>query len=175
MFFMRNISFYICTVGKCSLSKLCELVFGKALNKDCQMSDWEALTLSPSQINYAALDAHCLLGLLDVLLDRLGVRLESNIPSILGKTGIPYGIGVRGKYDVPGYTFRQIQEGIEVENKGEIKTNINDFEDFKLSKISKYCETISVEKIRAENRKKNAEEIKMEKQRRIRYEIIKKE
>ena len=138
--------FYL-RLGDYSLSKLCEVVLGKALNKDCQMSDWEAVKLSPSQIDYAALDAHCLLGLLDVMLDRLGIRWES---SISNGRGIPHGIGVRGKYNVPGYTFGRRQQNTEVKKKTESQTNINDCGFFDSSKIRRYCESIDIEEMAIE-------------------------
>ena len=44
-----------------SLSHLCRVSLGVGLNKGCQLSDWERRPLSVSQMEYAALDAYCLL------------------------------------------------------------------------------------------------------------------
>ncbi|XP_036141081.1 uncharacterized protein LOC105833553 isoform X2 [Monomorium pharaonis] len=52
-----------------SLSKLVELCFGQRLNKSDQFSNWELRPLRESQIIYAALDAHCLLEIYNVLAD----------------------------------------------------------------------------------------------------------
>jgi len=51
------------------LSKLVELCFGKRLDKSDQISNWELRPLRESQIIYAALDAHCLLEIYNVLAD----------------------------------------------------------------------------------------------------------
>jgi hypothetical protein len=50
-----------------SLTKACEAYLGKPLNKKEQISDWEMRPLLPTQIAYASLDAHSLLGVLSVL------------------------------------------------------------------------------------------------------------
>ena len=42
--------------GRQSLSKICEEVLGRPLNKHDRLSDWEADPLTPLQIHYAALD-----------------------------------------------------------------------------------------------------------------------
>lgn len=52
-----------------SLSKLVELCFGQKLNKSDQFSNWELRPLRESQIIYAALDAHCLVEIYNVLAD----------------------------------------------------------------------------------------------------------
>ncbi|XP_011870330.1 PREDICTED: uncharacterized protein LOC105563381 isoform X2 [Vollenhovia emeryi] len=52
-----------------SLSKLVELCFGQRLDKSDQFSNWELRPLRESQLIYAALDAHCLLEIYNVLAD----------------------------------------------------------------------------------------------------------
>lgn len=47
-----------------SLSTACQQSLGRPLNKSQQTSNWEQRPLSASQVQYAALDAHCLLGIL---------------------------------------------------------------------------------------------------------------
>ncbi|KAG8194560.1 hypothetical protein JTE90_013304 [Oedothorax gibbosus] len=49
------------------LSKLCETVLGKPLNKEERLCDWEKRPLSETQLEYAALDAYCLLQIYDKL------------------------------------------------------------------------------------------------------------
>jgi len=50
-----------------SLTKACEFYLRKPLNKKEQISDWDQRPLSMTQISYASLDAHSLLGILSVL------------------------------------------------------------------------------------------------------------
>lgn len=57
-----------------SLSEGCALHLHKELNKDERMSDWNLRPLSGAQLHYAALDAHCLLGILDDILERIGEK-----------------------------------------------------------------------------------------------------
>ena len=47
-----------------SLSKACSSLLGRPLLKEEQISDWDSVALTSNQLSYAALDAHCLLGLL---------------------------------------------------------------------------------------------------------------
>lgn len=47
-----------------SLSEACHRSLGRPLDKSQQTSNWNARPLSPAQVQYAALDAHCLLGVL---------------------------------------------------------------------------------------------------------------
>jgi ribonuclease D len=54
-----------------SLSKACEAFLGRPLLKTEQTSDWDRRPLSPAQLQYAALDAHASLALLDVALERV--------------------------------------------------------------------------------------------------------
>ena len=55
-------------LSKCqSLSKTCSVYMGRPLDKLEQISSWNARPLSSSQLNYAALDAHCCLGILSNL------------------------------------------------------------------------------------------------------------
>jgi hypothetical protein len=73
-----------------SLKSLCLAYLGRPLNKSCQLSDWNG-RLSPSQLEYASLDAHCLLALMDVSLrhyaeyratnDGARTSLELQLPS----------------------------------------------------------------------------------------------
>jgi len=53
--------------GACGLSMLCERHLGKPLSKRLQTSDWGARPLSREQVEYAALDAYCLIGLAEAL------------------------------------------------------------------------------------------------------------
>lgn len=50
-----------------SLSKICEKYLGKLLDKRVQCSDWQRRPLLEEQVVYAALDASCMLRLVDVL------------------------------------------------------------------------------------------------------------
>jgi hypothetical protein len=59
-----------------SLSDGCLLHLQKELNKDERMSDWNRRPLGNAQLHYAALDAHCLLGILDDILERIGEPLS---------------------------------------------------------------------------------------------------
>merc|ERR1712176_98992 len=54
--------------GEEGLSRMCVEVFGARLDKSCQCSDWSQRPISPSQLQYAALDAWILLPLLHHLL-----------------------------------------------------------------------------------------------------------
>jgi hypothetical protein len=59
------------------LSRLVEILLGKPLNKDRQMSNWNARPLSEAQLQYASLDAHCEVLLLDrahAVLQRIGSK-----------------------------------------------------------------------------------------------------
>ncbi|PRD29958.1 UNVERIFIED_CONTAM: Exonuclease mut-7 [Trichonephila clavipes] len=49
------------------LSKLCEIILGQPLNKEERLCDWEKRPLSESQLQYAALDAYCLIQMYDKL------------------------------------------------------------------------------------------------------------
>lgn len=53
-----------------SLSTACQRLLGKPLLKSQQVSNWDERPLSPAQLRYAALDAHCLIALLDVAVAR---------------------------------------------------------------------------------------------------------
>ena len=59
-----------------SLSKACYSLLGRPLLKEEQISDWDSVSLSSNQISYAALDAHCLLGLLHIVITGLRSALE---------------------------------------------------------------------------------------------------
>lgn len=52
---------------KYGLAAVCQRELGITINKELQMSDWSKRPLSKAQIEYAALDAHVLLGLHDAL------------------------------------------------------------------------------------------------------------
>jgi len=54
--------------GDISLSDAAHRFLGKPLNKTEQVSNWDERPLQQSQLIYAALDAHCLLGILDSIL-----------------------------------------------------------------------------------------------------------
>lgn len=55
------------------LSELVRQCFGKALNKSEQISNWEKRPLRASQVEYAALDAYCLIEIFEFLQSRLKV------------------------------------------------------------------------------------------------------
>jgi hypothetical protein len=56
-----------------SLSDTCKCYLGKPLSKINRISDWQARPLTKSQMFYASLDAHSLIGIFDALL------LEKNL------------------------------------------------------------------------------------------------
>jgi len=53
--------------GPLGLSKLCELVLGKPLSKEMQVSNWSRRPLKDKQVSYAALDAYSLVKIRDRL------------------------------------------------------------------------------------------------------------
>jgi ribonuclease D len=68
------------------LSELVRLCFGKPLNKSEQISNWEKRPLRKSQIIYAALDAFCVLEVLDYFSNRLKtLKMEFDINKCIGK------------------------------------------------------------------------------------------
>jgi ribonuclease D len=68
------------------LSELVRLCFGKPLNKAEQISNWEKRPLRKSQIYYAALDAFCVLEVLNYLSKRLNsLKVEFDINKFIGK------------------------------------------------------------------------------------------
>lgn len=68
------------------LSELVRLCFGKPLNKAEQISNWEKRPLRKSQIYYAALDAFCVLEVLNYLFKRLkSLKVEFDIEKFIGK------------------------------------------------------------------------------------------
>jgi hypothetical protein len=71
------------------------------LCKDEQVSNWEASALSASQLHYAALDAHCLLGLLDNAIERLRLLHVRGTNSDTEDGSVWPDIGVRGMYIFP--------------------------------------------------------------------------
>ena len=71
---------------------------GRAVCKDEQVSNWEAAELSSSQLYYAALDAHCLLGLLDNTVQRLQSLYVRGARSASYDGSVWPDIGVRGMY-----------------------------------------------------------------------------
>lgn len=84
-----------------SLSKTCEILMGKAVCKDEQVSNWEAPELTASQLRYAALDAHCLLGLLDNTIERFRLLHVRGTNSVTEDGSVWPDIGVRGMYTLP--------------------------------------------------------------------------
>jgi hypothetical protein len=74
---------------------------GRALCKDEQVSNWEAPVLSASQLQYAALDAHCLLGLLDNAIERLRLLHVRGTNSVTEDGSVWPDIGVGGMYIFP--------------------------------------------------------------------------
>ena len=71
---------------------------GRAVCKDEQVSNWEAAELSTSQLHYAALDAHCLLGLLDNTVQRLQSLYVRGATSTADDGSVWPDVGVRGMY-----------------------------------------------------------------------------
>lgn len=82
-----------------SLSNACQRYLGKSLNKFEQLSDWNSRTLTESQQHYAALDAHSLLAILDVLL--LEKQIVSDVLTLgaTGNAGTGTGTGTGGSTD----------------------------------------------------------------------------
>lgn len=81
-----------------SLTAAAELFLGKPLNKSEQLSDWCARPLSYSQLQYAAIDAHCLLAIRDCasiyqhVLHKLGVKgycenMEQSVSEVTEQIG----------------------------------------------------------------------------------------
>ena len=69
--------------------------------KEEQVSNWEASVLSASQLQYAALDAHCLLGLLDNAIERFRLLHVRGTNSVTKDGSVWPDIGVRGMYIFP--------------------------------------------------------------------------
>ena len=68
-----------------SLSTACQRLLGKPLLKSQQVSNWDERPLSPAQLRYAALDAHCLIALLDVAVSRWQQLHGKTNPQIVEK------------------------------------------------------------------------------------------
>lgn len=105
-----------------SLSKACACLLGRPLLKEEQISDWDALVLTPSQIAYAALDAHCLLGLLDSVIKGLRSAHERAEKMTLQREELSewMDVGVDGMYfqiDAQACTYDQ--KSLEVAVTGE--------------------------------------------------------
>ncbi|CAN0224628.1 unnamed protein product [Ectocarpus sp. 6 AP-2014] len=60
-----------------SLSKTCEAWLGKPLDKTECASKWDVRPLTADQVRYAALDAHCLVGVFEEMLLERGGRLAA--------------------------------------------------------------------------------------------------
>jgi hypothetical protein len=71
------------TRNKTSLSTLCEKYLGKPLNKSNRMTKWSVRPLGVDQLHYAALDAHCLIGIFDAMLLDKGINLQLNVKNEL--------------------------------------------------------------------------------------------
>jgi ribonuclease D len=68
-FVLTFILAFISSSDECkSLTSACEKYLGKPLRKAEQLSDWGQRPLSEEQLKYASLDAHSLLGILDVVI-----------------------------------------------------------------------------------------------------------
>ena len=94
---------------------------GRALCKDEQVSNWEAVELTANQLRYAALDAHCLLGLLDNTVQRfkeLHVRDTNNVSD---DESVWPDVGVRGMYSPAA--VRSVSTDNEHDAKGEAMSN----------------------------------------------------
>lgn len=65
--------------GLNSLSDVSEKFLRKPINKSQRLSKWNNRPLSSEQLAYAALDAHCLLGILDAIFLHFGKNVHLNI------------------------------------------------------------------------------------------------
>lgn len=70
-----------------SLSDFCSAFLGKPLHKGERMSGWDNRPLTTSQLHYAALDAHSLVAMLDVMLLRSNYDLGLNVYKDYYETG----------------------------------------------------------------------------------------
>lgn len=68
-----------------SLKSLSERFIGKSLNKNQQVSDWKYRPLSNAQLEYAALDAHCLVYILGKLCRLSGTWKQEDIAKLPNK------------------------------------------------------------------------------------------
>lgn len=81
---------YEATSTGLSLSTLCHLTLGAPLDKSDQISNWERRPLRTSQLEYAALDAHCLIQVYDVMRElcyHVGVGWEGVCQGLIINSG----------------------------------------------------------------------------------------
>ena len=89
---------------------------GRAVCKDEQVSNWEAVELTTSQLHYAALDAHCLLGLLDNTVQRLRELHVRDSNNMTDDGSVWPDVGVRGMYSCTAIQSASTDDGEDIKD-----------------------------------------------------------
>lgn len=121
-----------------SLSDCCGFFLGRKVNKDQQLSAWDSRPLSTAQLNYAALDAHSLLAVLDSMLISMGDAAVTG-PTL---TLYPDDVAQRPRQLLAAGASSKRKHGIAMETHAEIDTLSNEFVQSLNPSASQASETI---------------------------------